>query len=46
MEFPGFYTYRLVRDGKTFGLASVNAYSGQVWYAWHYGTVVREQVIQ
>lgn len=46
VEFPGFYVYRLVRDGKTFALASVNAYGGQVWYAWQYGTVVREQVVQ
>jgi hypothetical protein len=46
VEFPGFYTYRLVHDGNTFALASVNAYGGQVWYAWHYGTVVREQVVR
>ncbi|MDR7486079.1 MAG: hypothetical protein QN187_12180 [Armatimonadota bacterium] len=46
VEFPGFFTYRLVRDGKTFALASVNAFGGRVWYAWHYGTVIREQAIQ
>jgi len=46
VEFPGFFTYRLVRDGKTFALVSVNAFGGQVWYAWHYGTVIREQAIQ
>jgi hypothetical protein len=46
VEFPGFFTYRLTRDGKNFALASVNAYGGQVWYAWHYGTVIREQVIR
>ncbi|MDQ7842005.1 MAG: hypothetical protein RDU83_13450 [bacterium] len=46
VEFPGFFTYRLARDGKNFALASVNAYGGQVWYAWHYGTVIREQVIR
>ncbi|MDR7521853.1 MAG: hypothetical protein QN168_05250 [Armatimonadota bacterium] len=45
VEFPGFFTYRLVRDGKTFALASVHAFGGQVWYAWHYGTVIREQAI-
>jgi hypothetical protein len=46
VEFPGFFTYRLTRDGKTFALASVHAYGGQVWYAWQYGTFVREQVIR
>ncbi len=46
VEFPGFFTYRLARDGKNFALASVNAFGGQVWYAWHYGTVIREQVIR
>lgn len=46
MEFPGFFTYRLTRDGKTFALASVNVYGGQVWYAWQFGTFVREQVIR
>lgn len=46
IEFPGFFTYRLTRDGKNFALASVNTYGGQVWYAWHYGTVIREQVIR
>ena len=46
VEFPGFFTYRLTRDGKTFALASVNAYGGQVWYAWQYGTFVREQIIR
>jgi hypothetical protein len=46
VEFPGFYTYRLIRDGKTFALASVHAYGGQVWYGWHYGTFVKEQVVR
>lgn len=46
VEFPGFFTYRLTRDGKTFALASVHAYSGRVWYAWRYGTFVREQAAQ
>lgn len=46
VEFPGFFTYRLTRDGRTFALAAVHAYSGQVWYAWQYGTVVREQVVR
>ncbi len=46
LEFPGFFTYRLVRDGKPFALVSVTAYGGQVWYAWQYGAIVREQAIR
>ena len=46
VEYPGFFTYRLERDGKTFALASVHAASGQVWYAWRYGAFVRDQVIR
>lgn len=46
VEYPGFFTYRLDRDGKTFGLASVHATTGRVWYAWHYGSFVRDQAIR
>jgi len=46
VEYPGFFTYRLQRDGKTFALVSVHAFGGRVWYGWHYGTVVQEQVIR
>jgi hypothetical protein len=46
VEYPGFFTYRLDRDGKTFGLASVHATTGRVWYAWRYGSFVRDQVIR
>lgn len=46
VEFPGYFTFRLTRDGKSFALASVNSYSGWVWYAWQYGAVVREQAIR
>jgi hypothetical protein len=46
VEFPGFFSYRLTRDGRTFALAAVHAYSGQVWYAWQYGAFVREQVVR
>jgi hypothetical protein len=46
LEFPGYYGYRLVRDGRTFTLAYVNAYGGQVYYAWQYGTFVREQPVR
>ncbi len=46
LEYPGFFTYRLQREGKTFALVSVNALGGQVWYGWHYGTVVQEQIVR
>lgn len=36
VEFPGYYTIDVGRDGRTFGMLSVHAYSGQVWYhSWH-----------
>ncbi|MDR7484361.1 MAG: hypothetical protein QN187_03440 [Armatimonadota bacterium] len=41
--FHGYFTFHTERDGKTFGMLSVNAYTGQVWYhSWH-GTFVREK---
>lgn len=46
VEFPGFFTYRLVRDGRPFALVSVNAFGGPVWYAWHYGAIVSEQPVR
>jgi hypothetical protein len=46
VEFPGFFTYRLVRDGRPFALVSVNAFGGPVWYAWHYGAITSEQQVR
>ena len=41
--FPGYYTLDVIRDGKVFGMLSVNAYTGQVWYhGWH-GVFIREK---
>lgn len=41
--FPGYYTIDVSRSGKTVGMLSVNAYTGQVWYhTWH-GTFVQEK---
>jgi len=41
--FPGYYTLDVTRDGRTLGMLSVNAYSGQVWYHnWH-GTFIQEK---
>ncbi|MDR7594999.1 MAG: hypothetical protein QN180_07175 [Armatimonadota bacterium] len=42
-EFYGYFTFDVERGGKTFGMLSVNAYTGQVWYhAWH-GAFIREK---
>lgn len=41
--FHGYYTFDAERSGKTFGMLSVNGYTGQVWYhTWH-GTFIREK---
>jgi len=34
--FYGYYTIHIVKDGKIYGMLSVNGYGGQVWYhSWH-----------
>jgi len=34
--FYGYYTIHLLKDGKIYGMFSINGYSGQVWYHnWH-----------
>jgi hypothetical protein len=41
--FYGYYTLDLVRDGKVYGMLSINGYGGQVWYhSWH-GTFIQEK---
>lgn len=41
--FYGYFTFDVERAGKTFGMLSVNAYTGSVWYhTWH-GTFVQEK---
>jgi hypothetical protein len=35
-RFYGYYTIEILRDGRTYGMLSVNGYTGQVWYHfWH-----------
>ena len=35
-KFPGYYSFDTVKDGKTFGMLSVNASTGAIWYhGWH-----------
>jgi hypothetical protein len=39
--FYGYYTLHVLKDGKTYGMLSVNGFTGQVWYhTWH-GTFVQ-----
>ena len=34
--FYGYYTIHVLKDGKIYGMLSVNGYTGQVWYhTWH-----------
>jgi len=41
--YPGYYTLDTVRNGKTFGMLSINRVSGAVWYhGWH-GRFLAEQ---
>jgi hypothetical protein len=41
--FYGHYTLDVERDGKVFGMLSVNGYGGQVWYhSWH-GAFIQEK---
>jgi hypothetical protein len=42
-KFPGYYSFDTVRNGKTYGMLSVNATTGVAWYhGWH-GTFLAEQ---
>jgi hypothetical protein len=42
-KFPGYYSFDTTRDGKTFGMVSVSASTGRVWYhGWH-GTFLAER---
>ena len=35
-RFYGYYTIDIEKDGRTFGMLSVNGYNGQVWFhSWH-----------
>jgi hypothetical protein len=35
-KFPGYYSFDTVKDGKSFGMLSVNASTGAIWYhGWH-----------
>jgi len=43
--FYGYYTIHVLRDGKIYGMLSVNGYTGQVWYhTWH-SAFIQEKVL-
>lgn len=43
--FYGYYTIEVLNGGTTYGMLSVNGYTGQVWvHTWH-GTFVQEQIV-
>ncbi len=43
--FYGYYTIEVLNGGTTYGMLSVNGYSGQIWvHTWH-GTFVQEQQV-
>lgn len=43
--FYGYYTLDVVRDGKVYGMLSVNGYGGQVWYhTWHGGFIQEKEL--
>ncbi len=43
--FYGYYTLHVLKDGKIYGMLSVNGYTGQVWYhTWH-GAFIQEKVL-
>ena len=43
--FYGYFTIEVLQGGTTYGMISVNGYTGQVWYhTWH-GTFIAEQQV-
>jgi len=43
VRFYGYYTIHILKDGKIYGMLSVNGYTGEVWYhTWH-GQFVQEK---
>jgi hypothetical protein len=43
--FSGYYTIEVLQNGNTYGMLSVNGYTGQVWYhTWH-GSFIQETTL-
>jgi hypothetical protein len=43
--FPGYYTVEVLSNGTPYGMLSVNAFTGQVWFhTWH-GAFIAEQAV-
>jgi hypothetical protein len=44
--FYGYYTIHVLRDGKPYGMLSVNGYTGQVWYhTWHGAFIQMKELV-
>ena len=44
--FYGYYTLHVLRDGKIYGMLSVNGYTGQAWYhTWHGAFVQMKELV-
>lgn len=43
--FYGYYTLEVVSNGAPYGMLSVNAFTGQVWYLTWHGTFIQEATI-
>jgi hypothetical protein len=44
--FYGYYTIHVLKDGKVYGMLSVNGYTGQVWYhTWHGAFVQMKELV-
>jgi hypothetical protein len=42
-RFYGYYTIHIMRDGKVYGMLSVNGHTGDVWFhSWH-GYFIQEK---
>jgi hypothetical protein len=45
-RFYGYYTIEVTRDGRTYGMLSVNGYTGQVWYHFWHGQFMGERTLE
>jgi hypothetical protein len=43
--FYGYYNFDVLQNGKTFGMLSVNGYTGAVWYhTWHGSFIAKQKI--
>lgn len=44
-RFYGYYTIEVNRDGRIYGMLSVNGYTGQVWYHFWHGPFISQRTL-